>query len=122
MALAAPTFLVPDVAASIRWYADQLGFRITGTFPPAPPYGYASVGRDGVELMFLCLSGYAKPDLRARRPEGIWDAYIRMSGVEAYYDSLKHAPFIHSPLIQRSYGDREFEVIDPDGYIVVFSG
>jgi catechol 2,3-dioxygenase-like lactoylglutathione lyase family enzyme len=122
MALAAPTFLVPDVAASIRWYADQLGFRITGTFPKEPPYGYASVGRDGVELMFLRLPGYAKPDLRAQRPEGLWDAYIRMSGVEAYYDSLKDAPCIHSPLVQRSYGDREFEVRDPDGYIMVFSG
>lgn len=122
MGHAAPTFLVSDVAAITRWYAEQLGFRILGTFPATEPHAYASVGRDGVEIMFLRLAAYQKPDLRQQRPEGLWDAYIRMSGVEVYYESLKAKPFIHMALTRQTYGDVEFEVRDPNGYILVFSG
>ncbi len=119
---AAPTFLVPDVAAAIRWYVEQLGFAVSGTFPSAEPFGYASIQRDGVELMFLRLPGYQKPDLRPRRPEGLWDAYVRMRGVRSYYESLAGAPFIQRPLTRQSYGDWEFEIRDPDGNVIVFSG
>ena len=78
-----PTFLVADVGSTARWYTQQLGFRIAGTFPETEPYGYASLQRDGAELMLLRLDGYRKPDLSARRPEGLWDAYVRTEGVRA---------------------------------------
>lgn len=76
--VAVPTFLVPDVGATARWYAEALGFRTAGTVPGREPHVYASLLRDGVELMLLGLAGYQKPDLTARRPEGVWDAYVRM--------------------------------------------
>jgi uncharacterized glyoxalase superfamily protein PhnB len=119
---AAPTFLVADIGATCRWYVDQLGFVISGHFPENEPYVYASLQRDGVEIMLLRVAGYQKPDLTARRPEGIWDAYIRMRGVHAYYELLRAQPFIRMQLKQQSYGDWEFEVVDPNGYILVFSG
>lgn len=122
MITAAPTFLVADVGDTCRWYVKHLGFQISGHFPEREPYAYASLQRDGVELMLLRLVGYQKPDLTALRPEGIWDAYIRMRGVHAYYESLRGQPFIRMPLKKQSYGDWEFEVLDPNGYIVVFSG
>lgn len=75
---AVPTFLVPDVGATARWYADHLGFRTAGVVPANEPYVYASLHRDGAELMLLRLLDYEKPDLTARRPEGVWDAYVRM--------------------------------------------
>ncbi len=122
MVTAAPTFLVPDIGSTCRWYAEQLGFRVSGHFPENEPYAYASLQRDGVEIMLLRLVGFQKPDLTARRPEGIWDAYIRMRSVHSYYESLRDQPFIRMPLKQQSYGDWEFEVLDPNGYILVFSG
>ena len=67
---AVPTFLVPDVAATARWYAEHLGFRTAGTFPKQEPYAYASLQRNGTEIMLLLLPGYEKPDLSARRPQG----------------------------------------------------
>src|SRR5918993_5765818 len=116
---AVPTFLVPDVGASARWYAEHLGFTIAGTFPRVEPYAYASVQRDGAEIMFLRLEGYEKPDLRARRPEGTWDAYLRVTGVQALYEALRDRPFIQMPLTKQSYGDWEFEIRDPNGYVLV---
>src|SRR6266849_11065105 len=119
---AAPTFLVADVGGTAHWYAESLGFRIAGTFPDSEPYAYASLQRDGVEIMLLRLAGYQKPDLTALRPEGLWDAYVRMQGVQSFYEGLRGQAFIKMPLKRQRYGDWEFEVRDPNGYILVFSG
>jgi len=119
---AAPTFLVDDVGGTARWYAEQLGFEIAGTFPKTEPYAYASVQRDRVEIMLLRLAGHQKPDLSARRPEGLWDAYVRTSGVRELHEQMKGQPFIQMPLKKQRYGDWEFEVRDPNGYVLVFGG
>jgi catechol 2,3-dioxygenase-like lactoylglutathione lyase family enzyme len=119
---AVPTFLVDDVAATARWYAEALGFRTTGTFPEDEPFAYASIQRGGAEIMLLRLAGYEKPDLAGRRPEGEWDAYIRMNGVAELYRTVEGREFIHLPLTRRPYGDCEFEVRDPNGYVLVFGG
>ena len=122
MKSAVPTFLVGDVGATARWYGEHLGFDLAGTFPASEPYAYASLQRDGAEVMLLRLVGYEKPDLPGRRPEGQWDAYVRMEGLQAFYNGLRTQPFIHMPLKQQPYGDWEFEVCDPNGYVLVFSG
>jgi len=119
---AVPTFLVPDVAGTARWYSERLGFHAAGTVPKHEPYVYASLQRDGAEIMLLSLAGYQKPDLRARRPEGLWDAYIRMRGVRTLYEIVRGEEFIQMPLKQQPYGDWEFEVRDPNGYVLVFGG
>lgn len=121
MGSAVPTFLVADVAATANWYSEKLGFQTAGTFPDAEPYAYASLMRDGVEIMLLGLEGYNKPDLTHLRPEGLWDVYVRMRGVHEYYESLRDQSFIKMPLKKQGYGDWEFEVRDPNGYVLVFS-
>ncbi len=117
-----PTFLVADVAKTARWYAANLAFQTAGTVPKTEPYAYASLQRGPAEIMLLALAGYSKPDLRARRPSGLWDAYVRVDGVHALYQTMEGNPFIHMPLTRQPYGDWEFEVRDPNGYILVFGG
>jgi catechol 2,3-dioxygenase-like lactoylglutathione lyase family enzyme len=119
---AVPTFLVSDVASTTRWYAANLGFQLSGNFPAQEPYAYASVQRGPAEIMLLALADYQKPDLRARRPAGLWDAYIRAEGVHVLYQSVEGQPFIQMPFRQQPYGDWEFEVRDPNGYVLVFGG
>jgi len=119
---AVPTFLVDDVGATARWYSEHLGFRTAGHFPEREPYAYASLMRGPAELMLLRVAGYRKPDLSGLRPEGSWDAYIRMDGVAAFYETVRGRDFIHGPLVKRPYGDWEFEVRDPNGYVLVFGG
>ena len=118
----AATFLVADVANTARWYVANLGFRIAGAAPPEPPHAYASLQLETIEIMLLALPGYEKPDLRDRRPSGLWDAYVRIDGVRAFYDTMQDRPFIQAPLTHQSYGDWEFEVRDPNGYVLVFGG
>jgi uncharacterized glyoxalase superfamily protein PhnB len=116
----APTFPVADVDTTIRWYETQLGFT-SYPFPEAPPYVFASVCRDDIEIMFQRIDGYQKPDLYHQRSAGVWDAYIRMEGVKEFYDAVKDKIEIKMPLRKQGYGDWEFEVRDPNGYILVFS-
>jgi hypothetical protein len=117
---AAPTFLVDDVGATIKWYEVQLGFAIH-PFPGKPPYVFASANRDRVEIMFQRLEGYVKPDDYQLRPGGVWDVYIRMEGVKEFYEAIKDRVEIKMSLRKQAYGDWEFEVKDPNGYILVFS-
>ena len=119
---AVPTFLVDDVGATARWYAEQLGFQIAGSFPEDEPWAYASLVHGGAEIMLLGLAGYQKPDLTGLRATGSWDAYLRMNGVRALHESLQGQSFIAGPLVLRPYGDWEFEVRDPKGYVRVFGG
>ena len=119
---AVPTFLVSDIDATARWYVDELGFTLAGHVPPQPPYVYASLMRDSAELMLLNLAGYEKPDLSPRRPDGLWDAYFRTHGVAELYETVREKSFVKMPLTRQSYGDLEFEVRDPNGYVLVFGG
>ena len=119
---AVPTFLVADVARTAQWYAENLGFHTAGSAPKQQPYVYASLMRGPVEIMLLSLADYEKPDLRDRRTGGLWDAYIRVDRVHALYETVDGKPFVQMPLRRQAYGDWEFEVRDPNGYILVFGG
>jgi len=113
----APTFLVPDVGAAADWYRSNLGFD-TYLFPKTPPYVYGSLCRDGTEIMLLRQEGYRKPEIT--RAGGVWDAYVRVRGLRELYDSVRAKIAVSSELTKRPYGDSEFEVRDPNGYVLVF--
>ena len=113
----APTFLVPDVATAARWYESNLGFAASFV-PKTEPYVYASLGRDGVEIMLLRQEGYRKPQVD--RAGGVWDAYVRIKGLPEFYDKVRSRIPLKSDLTKRPYGDSEFEIEDPNGYVLVF--
>ena len=115
-------FLVSDVNKTAAWYADHLRFDTTGLFPRKGAAAWASMQRGGAEIMLQRLAGYQKQFLYDLREGGVWDAYIRMSGVREFYNVVKGQPFVKSPLAKQSHGDWEFLVQDPNGYVLVFGG
>ncbi|HEV8426964.1 MAG TPA: VOC family protein [Pyrinomonadaceae bacterium] len=115
-----PVFSVSDISATIRWYEEQLGF-IGDPFPESEPYVFAILRRDEVEIMLQRIEGYEKPDLYNSRSGGVWDAYIRVEGVKDLFESVKDEVTIVQPLRRQPYGNWEFEVRDPNGYLLVFS-
>lgn len=117
-----PALLVRDVDETAAWFAANLGFRTVGIFPPQPPSVWASLQRDDAEIMLQRLEGYEKPDLYTQRPGGVWHVYIRAVGLHGLYESVRQQPFIKAPLRRQPYGDWEFEVEDPNGYVLVFGG
>jgi uncharacterized glyoxalase superfamily protein PhnB len=115
----AACFVVADISATITWYEEQLGF-IGDPFPDREPYVFAILRRDDVEIFLQRLEGYQKPELYSKRPGGVWDAYLHVEGVQDLYDSVREEATIVQPLRQQPYGRWEFEVKDPNGYILVF--
>jgi len=116
----APVFAVADISATIRWYEEQLGF-ISDPFPAHEPYVFAVVYRDRVEIMLQRVEGYVKPDLYYSRAGGVWDAYFRIEGVKDLFESVREKVTVIEPLHKQPYGNWEFEVRDPNGYVLVFS-
>lgn len=108
---------MPDVASTAHWYETSLGF--TASFhPKTAPYVYASLQRDGIEIMLLRQEGYRKSEVE--RAGGVWDAYIRITGLREFHDEVRNRTRLKSELTKRSYGDSELEVEDPNGYVLVF--
>lgn len=116
----APCFAVADVGATMKWYQERLGFW-SDPFPENEPCVFAILFRDHVEIMLQRIEGYEKPDLYARRSGGVWDAYIRVQGVKELFEAVRNEVTIVQPLRQQPYGVWEFEIRDPNGYLLVFS-
>lgn len=116
----APCFAVADISQTIRWYEEKLGFQ-SDPFPANEPYVFAILRRDDVEIMLQRLENYRKPDLYDLRSGGVWNAYIRMRGVRQLYNEVSKKLEILQPLRKQPYGQWEFEVKDPNGYVLVFS-
>lgn len=122
MMSAVPVFLVDDVNATASWYREHLGFETAGIFPPTGAAGWASLQRDGAEIMLQRLKGYRKESVYERRQGGVWDAYIRLTGVAKFYESVNGQPFVIKTLEREPYGDWDFEIRDLNGYVLVFGG
>lgn len=115
-----PCFSVADIATTMRWYEEQLGFT-PDPFPTNEPYVFAILTRDDIDIMLQRLKDYQKPDIYKLRDGGVWNVYIRMRGVKQLYDEVKDRVEILQPLRKQPYGYWEFEVKDPNGYVLVFS-
>lgn len=115
-----PCFSVADVGATMRWYQERLGFA-ADPFPETEPHVFAILHRDQAEIMLQRIEGYQKPDLYATRGGGVWNAYIRVKGVKELFESVRNDVTIMQSLRREPYGPWEFEVKDPNGYVLVFS-
>jgi uncharacterized glyoxalase superfamily protein PhnB len=118
----APVFQVADVASTMRWYEENLGFEAF-PFPAAAPHAFCILARDGIEIMLQRLEGQERLEVYRRRPGGVWHAYLRMEGVEELYRQLRGRPEVVmlEPIKRQPYGDTEVVVADPDGHVLVFS-
>jgi len=119
---ATPVFLVGDVARTMRWYTEVLGFQ-ADPFPESPPHQFAILRRDSVEIFLQQLEGYVKPERYRERSGGVWDVYLRMQGVAELFRSLSNRSdvAILEPPHRQPYGQTELVIRDPNGYVLVFA-
>jgi catechol 2,3-dioxygenase-like lactoylglutathione lyase family enzyme len=117
-----PVFLVSDIAATLRWYRENLQFEGRAV-PEHPPHTFGIMGKDDVQIFLQQLSGYAHPDLYKNREGGVWNVYVRTQGVREWFDALstrKAVTIVYRP-VHQSYGQVEFAIRDPNGYVIVFA-
>lgn len=105
-------FQVGDLAKSIAFYCDVLGF--TREFAYGEPPFYGGVKKNDV-IFHLCSS----KENALRR--GMGSAYVFCDEVDAYYEQVKlDGAAITSPLATQPYGIRDFQLKDPDGNLIGF--
>jgi catechol 2,3-dioxygenase-like lactoylglutathione lyase family enzyme len=114
-----PFFIVSNVAQSMKFYQEKLGFDLWHQEPQEAPF-FAILGRDGAQLFIK--SGTATPLPNCRRDRSMrWDAYLATPDPDALSAEFtdRGASFIQS-LKDTHDGLRGFEVQDPDGYVLFF--
>ncbi len=111
----APVLRVSDLARSLSYYRNQLGFDVEFTYEGF----YAGILRDGCRIHLKCSAPLAR-DQKAYEAAGHLDACFGVQNAEALASRFARAGAVFSvPLRSMPYG-KEFYVRDPDGYILGF--
>ena len=116
--LLVPTLRVTDVARSMQWYRETLAL-VGDPFPAQPPFEFALLQHGGVELMLR----RGTPPERSAPRQYDWDVYLRRDGehFREVYAAFSARGIVTRRLELMPYGLAEFEITDPDGYIICLS-
>jgi uncharacterized glyoxalase superfamily protein PhnB len=116
--LAVPLLRVADVARSMKWYRDTLGY-IGDPFPEAPPHAFAILRNGPTELMLR----RGAPPARTQPRQYDWDVYLRVesSRFREVFAQFNARGIVTRRLERMPYGPVEFELTDPDGYAICLS-
>ena len=109
--------LVGNIEPTMEWYA-RLGFE-SEYFPP----GFAILRRDDIEIFLQQQPGYTAPDDPGRREREAWNLYVVTDDVKALFEEFSPLPDVKiaRPLCPQEYGMLEFDVMDLNGYRLVFA-
>lgn len=100
-----PVLAVSDISSSISYFQDKLGFVMTWSW--GEPLVRAGVSKDGYELQL---------DASGSGPTGISVVYFHTNNVAEYYEQcIERGATIELRLEERSFGMRDFRVLDPSG-------
>jgi catechol 2,3-dioxygenase-like lactoylglutathione lyase family enzyme len=113
-----PVLRVADVARSIEWYRGTLGFA-ADPFPATPPYEFAILRQGTTELMLR----RGSPTARMGRRHYDWDVCPRIENprMREVFAAFETRGIVTRRLERMAYDLAEFEVTDPDGYILCLS-
>jgi glyoxylase I family protein len=119
-----PLLQVFDMPTSIHFYRDILGFEVVNTSRSGEHFGWALLRLHGVELM---LNTAFESDRRPLVPDPNRIAahadtglYFACPDVEGGYQQLRAKGLeVKQPVIQ-TYGMKQLNVTDPDGYNLCF--
>lgn len=104
-----PMLHIKDIARTIQWYESVLGFRCTGKWQDV----WCRLERDGAALMFGSNDHFGKPSATAVQ-------YIYVDHVTALFEQLDGAVEPEWGPDLMPYGNLEFAIRDPDGYLLSF--
>ena len=110
-------FLVGNIEEVMRWY-ERLGFTAE-YYPP----GFCIMTRDAVSIFFQQQDGYVRPDDPGARARQAWNIYIETDNVASLFAEFSQLPEVNivRPLSPQVYGQIEFDVMDLNGYRLVFA-
>lgn len=115
-----PILICNNVQKSIRFYCDVLGFEIQDRMDDVGKTGWAMPGNGETRLMLG--SPYYHPEPKktdGEYPQAVY--YFYPEEVARLRESILQKSFEVSELKWTFYGMQEFEMLDPDGHILLFN-
>ena len=114
-----PMLMCADVQASIRFYTDTLGFTVTGRDDDVGASGFAALANGKAHLMLA--SGTYVPTAQkvgGQYPQSNY--YFYVDDAQALRQAVVDRGWEATECVKRFYGLLEFEVVDPDGHVLLF--
>jgi len=116
----APILVVEDIAPSLAFWSDALGFALGPTVPDAPPYDFAIVARDGVEVMLQTRQSATEDTPAAVSGAAGAILYMSVENLDAVLAKLPDAAVV-VPRRTTFYGADEVFLGAPGGHVVGFA-
>jgi uncharacterized glyoxalase superfamily protein PhnB len=119
-----PNLVVGDVAESLKFYQNVLGFDPGITVPEEAPYVFGSVTSGAVEIFFNDKKAVGEdyPPLVARPIGGTLTLFLEVEGIEEILSRVQNSGAkIVMPLKTQFYGMREFAFEDAEGWVITIA-
>ena len=118
-----PNLIVSDVARSVAFYRDVLGFQVQQTVPDAAPFVFAIVTSGSVEIFLNALDAAVQeyPAFKDRPIGGTLTMFIEVEGIRRVHEAIAAKVRVVMPLEDKWYGMTEFAFLDPDGYVITYA-
>lgn len=114
-----PQFFTTDLAATLKWYKDKLGFETDFIF--GEPTFYGGVQRDGQFIYFRHQDKLRPFEVNKYEAEYL-DTMILVGDIDGLYKEFQdNGVEIPSPLGRAEWGAMSFTVKDPDGRLLGFA-
>ena len=114
-----PLLMCADVQASIRFYTEVLSFKVTGRDDTVGATGFAALANGRARLMLASPTDAAKaPKVDGQYPQSNY--YFYVEDAEALRRAVVDRGWHATECVKRFYGLLEFEIVDPDGHVLLF--
>lgn len=114
-----PLLVCRDVPAAVRFYADVLGFEVRDRDDTVGASGFATMQAGSAVVMLASPSYLPKaPTVDGKYPQSAY--YFYVDDADALRAAVLAAGWPATECADRFYGLREFEVVDPEGHVLLF--
>jgi lactoylglutathione lyase len=115
-----PELMVRDIATSLDFYHQILGFEIEVIFPESKPI-FARIKYLEARIMLYQEEAFRQEYPNLNQPINSTSAiFIEVDHIQAWVEKIADLPVISS-LHNTDYGTSEFAIADPDNYLLIFS-
>ena len=107
-------YLVKDVARSVAFYKEHLGFTVEHQQLPA----FASISLGGAQILVSgpqASGSRPMPDGRRQEPGGWNRVVLRVADLPAFIETLKNAGLRFRNEMETGPGGKQIQIEDPDG-------
>jgi uncharacterized glyoxalase superfamily protein PhnB len=108
-----PMLATENLAQTIEFYTQNLGFECQGKYPEENPC-WASLCQGNVEIAFNLSNAYTAFE----KPLLTGSIYLNVENIDELWEKLKDTVEIVYPIENFDYGMREFGIRDCNGYVL----